>query len=644
MSTYTNVTRVTGLATGMDIDSMVDQLMSAESAKYERLQQEQTWLTWQQEAYRSVISQLQDFQSKWFGSSTNLRYSSSFNSYTTSVLNSSGMSSNAIKVNSYSGTSSCTISVEQVAVSESFTSTSSISKGITTSSQATEIASTISTSEGAISLTFSLDGTSKSISITKEDIETYKTTDNQSSSIDDVDALVGVLNEKLKSAFGTEFSDEGEAKVSVSKNDDGTLTFNTTTGHTLTITNDSTNSCSKFGITSGATNTTTGTTTLGEAFGSALETLIQDEKNKGKDDDALTLKLGDTTISITSDDTIDSLVQKINSSGAFTISYNELGQTFTISANEGGASNGIEISDDFTKTFLNDCLKINVDDKTNGYVAGQDAIITIDGVRTTRTSNDIEYNGLSFSITEAAEGQTFTISVEQDVDSVFNMISDFVEDYNSLIKELNSLISETRAKDDTYGYYEPLTDSQKEGMTEDEIEKWETQAKTGLLYNDTYISSILSSLRSCLYSSVKTSSGESIALYTIGITTSSDYTTNGQLVIDEEKLREAISKDPEAVRDLFTQTDNGLADQVYDILQGAIGTNGSLRTKAGIENTSSVNENLISKELSELAERIAAEKERLANKEERYYSLFSSMESAITQQNSQLEALTQLLA
>ena len=675
MASYTNNTnRVTGLATGMDIDSMVENLMSAESSKYERLQKQQTWTSWQQEAYRGVITKLQDFQSKWFGSSTNLRYSSAFNSYTNKVTNSSGVTTNAIKVNSSKSTASCTVEVEKVAVKESFSSTSSLKKGINTSKTAKEIVSSMGESE-SISLKFEFDGSSKTISISKSDLEEYKkknpstidgTTDTNGSDSSsgtgsdsststnnvteaDEKALVGVLNEKLKTAFGTEnFSGTETAKVSVTKGTDDKLSFSTTNGHTLTISNSSSSSgCTKFGITSGDSSTTTETTTLGSALGSKFTDLIKNNNNSGSNDDALTLNLNGKTINITSDDTVETLVQKINDSKAgFSIKFNSLSETFTITADEGGAANGINITDSNTKKFFKDCLNIDVDtkDTSKGYVAGQDAVLTINGVKTTRTSNDIDYNGLNFTITEAAVGQKINISVEQDTDAVFNMVKSFVEDYNSLISDLNSSISETRAKDSTYGYYEPLTDSEKESMSEDEIEKWEKKAKTGLLYNDSYISGILSSFRTSMYSSVKNSDGTSSALYSIGITTSSDYTQNGKLTIDEDKLRAAISNDSESVKNLFTKSESGIADKVHSVLQSTIGTTGSLRNKAGIENTSSASDNLLSKELSELAKRIAAEKERLASRETRYYSLFSSMETAITQQNSQLASLQSLLA
>lgn len=643
MATYTsNVNRVTGLSTGMDIDSMVDQIMSAESAKYERLQKQQTWLTWQQEAYRDVITKLQNFQSKWFGSDskTNLRYSSAFNSYAATVTNSSGISTNAIKVNSMSGTAECTVKVQQVAVSESYSSTSPLKKGITTTNTAEDIADTIS-SDGSISLKFTFDGVTKDISISQSEIDKYKA--DNSNVTDDAEALAGVLSEKLETAFGKEAYGNNETKVTVSTTADGFLRFDTTDGHTLTIANGSSDSCKKFGITSGESSATTSTTTLGEALGKNFTDMI-DSSNSG--DDALKLNFNGKTVTLTSDDTVESMIQKINDSDAgFTISFNSLSETFKIESNTSGASNGIEITDQQTKNFLKNCLNIDIDDKSDtntGYVAGQDAVITINGVTTTRTSNDIEYNGLNFTITEAAIGEQITISAAQDVDSVYDKIVEFVNDYNDLIEELNSLVSETRAKDDTYGYYEPLTDSEKEAMTEDEIKKWEEKAKTGLLYNDSYISSMLSSLRSIMYSSVSTSSGN-MAFYTIGITTSSDHTTNGKLIIDEDKLKEAIRTNPEGVTALFTKADTGIADQVNNIINGAIGTKGSLRQKAGIENTSSVNDNILSNQLKELAERIAAEKERLANRESRYYTLFASMETAITQQNSQLESLYQIL-
>jgi flagellar hook-associated protein 2 len=112
-------------------------------------------------------------------------------------------------------------------------------------------------------------------------------------------------------------------------------------------------------------------------------------------------------------------------------------------------------------------------------------------------------------------------------------ITQFVNDYNEL---LDSITSKTTEEFDRN--YQPLTDAEKETLTDSEIDSLTKKAKTGLLRNDIYLTGIATSLRSTLYKAVQKTdgTGENIdyILADIGITTSS-YTENGKLKIDEDR-------------------------------------------------------------------------------------------------------------
>jgi len=112
---------------------------------------------------------------------------------------------------------------------------------------------------------------------------------------------------------------------------------------------------------------------------------------------------------------------------------------------------------------------------------------------------------------------------------------------------------------------------------------------------------------------------------------------------EREKLKKAISENGSSIVELFTRSKEGLADQMNTIIESAIGTKGSLRDRAGIEGTASVDQNILSKAIKELNEKITTEKEKLATKETNYYKMFSSMESAMTSMDSQLSALQSML-
>lgn len=62
----TSNNRISGLASGMDIDSIVEKLMKAESAKMEKLQQQKQKYEWQRDSYRDINSKLEAFRNEAF--------------------------------------------------------------------------------------------------------------------------------------------------------------------------------------------------------------------------------------------------------------------------------------------------------------------------------------------------------------------------------------------------------------------------------------------------------------------------------------------------------------------------------------------------------------------------------------------------
>src|SRR5690554_5389607 len=75
--------RIGGLASGIDIDQIVKDLMKAERIPLAKMQQDRTWLTWQRDAYREMNTLFLDFRSQL----TNMRMSSTFRARTTTSTN-----------------------------------------------------------------------------------------------------------------------------------------------------------------------------------------------------------------------------------------------------------------------------------------------------------------------------------------------------------------------------------------------------------------------------------------------------------------------------------------------------------------------------------------------------------------------------
>jgi flagellar hook-associated protein 2 len=246
------------------------------------------------------------------------------------------------------------------------------------------------------------------------------------------------------------------------------------------------------------------------------------------------------------------------------------------------------------------------------------------------------------------------VTVVSDTSKTYDTIKSFVEKYNELIDKLNSKISEKK-----YREYTPLSDEQKSSMSEDQIKKWETKAKSGLLKDDSIISNTLSSLRSILYDSVQ---GTGISLYSIGITSSNTYSDRGKLIINESELKKSLANNPEDVAKLFTANSDttyyqalksssdrskrydecGIAQRFSDIIQDAIRTNtdkdgrkGFLLEKAGIDGDRSEYNNVLYTEIMGFDKAVSEMNSKLASKESALYAKFTAMETALSKMNSQ---------
>lgn len=108
-SIYGNRNVLSGLASGMDTESMIENAVSGIKLKIQNLQKRRTKIEWQQEAYRSIIDKAVNFNNKYtsYASKTNLLSSSFFsNAVNTTTsgtykdkITASGKSSSDIRIN-----------------------------------------------------------------------------------------------------------------------------------------------------------------------------------------------------------------------------------------------------------------------------------------------------------------------------------------------------------------------------------------------------------------------------------------------------------------------------------------------------------------------------------------------------------------
>lgn len=366
-------------------------------------------------------------------------------------------------------------------------------------------------------------------------------------------------------------------------------------------------------------------------------------------------------IKYTADDTISSIMNKINSSDAgVKMSYNDLSDKFSIESSSSGEGFDIAIEGDDEGLFAKLGFTMSGDSLDASSVkAGQNAIVNIDGVTVERANNDFTYNGMNISLksttgnyldengnfTENADGSLATvdgtddnkaeINTSRDVTKIVDTLKAFVEDYNKIIEDLNKKIHE----DADYKKYPPLTDAQKKEMSDKEIELWEEKTKVGLLRGDKDISTFLSDMRSAMY----TKGDSKYVLSNIGINSSSEWSDFGKLSIDEDTLKKALQSEPNEVAKIFVG-DNGLATRLNKICDKCAGTSsgapGALVQIAGVKGKGTEKNNQIQTELDAIKERLEKLNLTYETRKERFWKTFNAMEQAIQSMNSQGDQLS----
>ena len=322
-------------------------------------------------------------------------------------------------------------------------------------------------------------------------------------------------------------------------------------------------------------------------------------------------------------------------------SYDKEQNRFFLSTETIGSNQKITVLSD-ADNFLSDAAgdgsgnALGLQLRTGDTYTGQDALLNFGDVTgMTSSSNSIRVKGIAMEL--KAPG-TSTISVANATGAVFDAIIGFIDQYNTTVKAISDKYYEERFAD-----YPPLTDEQREQLTDTQIEQWEEKARSGLLRRDSTLSEIMSDMRSTMAGVVPGLSDAYDALSEIGITTTNDY-WDQQLVINEDELREAIEKDPEGIMNLFTSSlenyeEMGIAKELYqDIYKGMT----NIMDKAGMETDYSlVDDSFIGKEMADIDDRLERWEYRLQQIEDRYYRQFTAMEKAIQQLNAQSAWLMQ---
>lgn len=543
-----STTRITGMYSGMDTDALIEELISANKTPLNNYQREKTEVEWQRETLIDLNKQLLELQNI----SKDMQSEASFKAFTTQSTNTRIATATAT-TDAVEGT--YTIVTEQLATATTYTS-SPVSQNNNNIARIANSSSVRNFDYSNTSFNVTLNGVTKTISFGADEGVYDK--------YDDYEAVMQAdFQKKLDDAFG---ANQIEVKISAdgTKYDIGFSCHENALDLPLVVTSgpDGADALGKMKIESGASNVFNTNMTIGE-----LAPSVGSE---------VTIKINGYTETFSADTTITDLFKKINSSDAgINVKYDSLSDAIIMRRTDTGAGREIEIDDGGTGLF--NSLGFG---SLATYTSGTNAKVSItDPEGRTRTgleipSNSFTYEGVNFNLTKAVPDEEVSITVAKDVDTVFDNVVKFVDKYNEVLGKLNELYNEKPNRD-----YDPLLDEERDELTDTQQEKWDKLARQGILYRDSTLQSTIATMRDSVTSLVTNNSNMS-SLFQIGISTtaySSTGSDNGKLVIDEEKLREAIANDMEGVSALFTNKPDYISGKVIDTATTTIAQGSSFK-------------------------------------------------------------------
>ena len=429
-------------------------------------------------------------------------------------------------------------------------------------------------------------------------------------------------------------------------------------------------------------NDTTGKNDTFKGSDVAISIEVQDS-----DDKSVTHKVEFTYDQIFGDNkTLNDLATAFSNSGANVQGgYDTVNESFSLYNKTSGSANKIDLkaNNDTSAELLNKLHLASYNGQTNTLgneisftkntltpaAVGTNAKATIDGKTYESDTNKLNvanviynFNGVS---AKNADGtyQASTISVSQDTDKIVDNVKKFVETYNTLIDSLNTKYREEKNTD-----YKPLTKKQEGEMTESQIDKWNEKAKSGLLYHDNNIYSIISDMRESLYTKVdavdtvltdaKGNKYSYNSMSSIGITSS---TNQGHITLDEEKLKKALTEDPDCVYQLFAsdqdstyvagstnknQADTytsksdylntGIANRLYNSMNTNIS---KLESYAGTSKETD-DESYLGKLITNMNTKMTSFQTLMKSYESKLYKKYDAMEVALSKLGAQLSYIT----
>jgi flagellar hook-associated protein 2 len=691
---------LSGLASGMDTESMIENSVSGYKTKITQLQQQQTKYEWKQDAYRTITDAMYNLNDKYasYTSKTNLYSPAFFNN--ASVTTVSGANQANVSASGKTDSDIRILSAQMATAARYSVSASSLSYGGDQNVGA-DISGKLNVAAlDGKELNVTLNGVTKGVKLDLSGL-----TDGDNFKEDFADYLQREINKQF-----------GEDNISVNF-DGGKLKFDALkSASTLKVAGKDADAAAALGLgEDGLTNYLNANKTIRSLLGESalassyaeppktnIDGLTQQTNSNGtlqnlykaangsyytkKDDNQYylsdnagnvlhNLTINGANIRVSENASLNTVMDAINASDAgVSVTYSQLTNQFVFNAKETGKANGIQFGNG-DGSDLSEKLFSNLKDNTvpaGTYVDGTDAtvIAKVNGqnVALNRASNTFDMDGMSvtlknsfgsstadangvITVDSADAANALSFSSKTDADGIVNTIKTFVDDYNSVLKQLHDAYATQPAEksSSTHAKYEPLTEDDKSDMSEKAIESYEKKAKQGILFGD----SDLRAAYEKLVNAITPGGLDGSTLRDIGINT----TFSGgltQISLNEEKLRSALDSNPDRVRDAFTKSKDagaatdglmsGMKNTMEQYASTSIATPGVLVKKAGSAHSSpSLLNNDVQKQINRVQEQIEKWQTKMSSKIDYYTRQFTALEKLMNTMNSQSSALAGLM-
>lgn len=670
--------RITGMYSGLDTESIITELVKAQKTKSEKVKKNQTKLEWKQDAWKELNTKIYKLYNSTLG---NLRFSSNYSKKVTDISNSSIAS---IVTGDSSMNATQTLKVNELATTGYLTG-AEISGDLSKTTKLTD--ATLGIAAGS------------TITVTTGD----KSTDITITSDMTVESFVSALkNAGVEASFDEKNKRLHIAAKSSGKDNDFTITASNAAGTTalnkLGILNYDSDAIAEYEKVANMTAdekqaaidadvatrlasyissrtslletqqtqqdaVDASKTAFTDKYSEDIDTVLANKDDLQTEIDDLKAAIETAGDSASEDDKnrLTELQEKMEAVEAYETQKTALESTNSSLADVEQYLDVSDPSNITASTVLTDevtaewTVKIAtaqqvVADYNSGSLSGsgvhkteaKDAEITLNGVTYTGSSNTFEINGLTITALQKSDEEV-TLTTRQDTDGIYDTIKNFFKEYNSLINEMDSLYNADSTKD-----YEPLSDDEKDELSDSEIEKWETKIKDSILRGDSNLSTISTAMKSIMLKGT-TVNGKQMYLSDFGIGTLGYFSAeenernayhidgdedDSSVSANENKLKSMIASDPDTVISFFSQ----LTQNLYTELSTQSKSIDGVRTFGSFYDDKRMKE-----EYSEYTTKIQKEEDKLTALEERWYNKFSAMETALAKMQSNQSAVSGLL-